>query len=93
MQGESPVPFEREDKITEAQAEVWEHIISHVERFGYQPSLREMAEYFQVSAVAIRDRITQLARKGYVDLPPKYSERCLKLNNVKFEATIDVANT
>jgi DNA-binding transcriptional MocR family regulator len=71
--------------LTEKQAEVLDHVIAHVAEFGYQPTAREMAERFGVTHRAVMDRIAHLANKGYVELPPTRSERCLRLTMVRFE--------
>jgi len=70
--------------ITEKQAEVFTYILEFVENNGYQPSVKEMAEAFGISRKALRDRLMQLAMKGYVEMPIKHSERAIRLLHVKF---------
>jgi predicted DNA-binding protein YlxM (UPF0122 family) len=81
------MPYFRQEEITEKQAEVFTYMVEHVQEYGYQPSMTEMAEHFGVTVKAIRDRLMQLAGKGYVELPPKHSDRCIRLKHVRFVAT------
>jgi Mn-dependent DtxR family transcriptional regulator len=74
--------------ISEKQAELYMYLVRHVEQYGYQPSLTEVAEAFGVTAKAVRDRLMQLANKGYVELGPKYADRCIRLRHVFFKAQL-----
>lgn len=80
--------FARKNEISEKQSELYVYIVRHVEQYGYQPSKTEMAEHFGVTNKAIGDRILQLANKGYIELPPKHSDRCVRLKHVTFRATL-----
>lgn len=80
------MPFERTTELTEKQAEVWKYLVDHVERHGFQPSNREMAEHFGIFPKALSDRLDQLASKGYIQFAGKWQDRCLKLNYVRFHA-------
>ncbi len=80
------MPIERTVGLSEKQAEVFQFIVEHVETHGFQPSNKEMAEHFGIYPKALSDRIGQLVLKGYIELPPKWSDRCFKLNHVRFRA-------
>lgn len=83
------MPFYRVEGITEPQAQVLLLIIRHVEEHGFQPSLTELAETLGITVKSVRDRMLQLAQKGYVEFPGKKMERCFRLKNVTFKAVID----
>ncbi len=80
------MPFERVTDLTEKQAEVWMFLVNYVEANGYQPSQVEIAEHFGVTKKAIADRLVQLHAKGYIELPERYKDRCIKIMYVKFHA-------
>jgi repressor LexA len=76
----------KQPELSEKQREVLEFLVRFIEENGYQPSLKEMAEFFGITKKALRDRIMQLRAKGYVNVPAERQERCLKLSNLRFKA-------
>lgn len=82
------MPFVRVEGLTQPQAEILLHVIRHVEEHGFQPSLTEMAETFGITVKATRDRLLQVAQKGYIEFPAKKQERCFRLKGVRFTATV-----
>jgi hypothetical protein len=84
------MPFEKTNELSEKQAELLNHLIRHVEQHGYQPSMTEMGEALGgITAKAVRDRLHQLARKGFVELSQKHVDRSIRLRYVKFTAVFD----
>lgn len=52
-------------KITDRQTEVLSFIESFIKDNSYSPSIREIAEHFQITIKAVQDHIKALNRKGY----------------------------
>jgi SOS-response transcriptional repressor LexA len=80
--------FKRVEEITEKQGEVLNFLIDHVSKYGYQPSIGEMAKEFGITHVAMADRIRQLASKGVLDLPGPRQERCFLLRHYRFSPVL-----
>ncbi len=80
--------FKPEREVSERQAEVYVHLIKHVEEYGYQPSRRELAELMGITVPAVSQLIGYLINKGLLDPPPKNrNERCLGFRGrIKFTA-------
>jgi SOS-response transcriptional repressor LexA len=55
-------------ELTAKQQAVLNFIADFVQRHGYQPSLREMAESFGVNHNAIRGHLTTAAHKGKIEI-------------------------
>jgi hypothetical protein len=86
--------FKRQEEITEKQLGIYQHIVRWVADYGYQPTVSEMADYFGLkSRRSVIDRLHQLASKGYVGLPERYQERCIRLTGVGFKATFEDVET
>jgi hypothetical protein len=80
--------FAKQEGITPAQEELYLFIISFIEEHGFQPSMTEQAEHFGISVKAVKDRQIQLAVKGFVELPPRHSDRCLRFKHVRFTRVV-----
>ncbi len=52
--------------LTDIQQKTLEQICRYIDRFGYAPTVQELADIFSVSAPSIFDRINQLESKGYI---------------------------
>lgn len=72
---------------SEKQLEVLQYIISHVERWGFQPSQAEIANHFGVTKNAILGRLHELEKRGVVQLN-KGQERAVGLKFVRFTAVV-----
>lgn len=79
----------KNDEVSDKQKEVWLFLVKHVERFGYQPSVREIANALGVDKRAIQDRIARLVEKGVIELPEGGRDRAILLKNVRFQAFFD----
>lgn len=54
-------------ELTERQRQVLEYVASHLQAFGYPPTVREIADHFRMSsAFGIQRHLTELQRKGYL---------------------------
>ena len=82
------MPFERIEELTDIQKDHLCYLISHVEKYGFQPNILEMAEYFGKTTRAVRDVLAQLASKGFIEFGPPKQERCLTILGVKFVAKV-----
>lgn len=76
----------KQTELSEEQEETWLFLIRHVERYGFQPSVREMADALGVDKRAIQDWLARLEEKGLLSLPDGSRSRAIILNNVRFEA-------
>jgi hypothetical protein len=53
--------------LTPRQAEIYAHIFEHARRYGYQPSLRDLMDQFEIRSLnGIRTHIVGLIRKGWI---------------------------
>ncbi|OPX28021.1 MAG: repressor LexA [Candidatus Omnitrophica bacterium 4484_171] len=60
--------------LTQRQKEILEFIISHIEQYGYPPSIPEIQEKFSFkSPNAVSDHLEALERKGYITRRPHKS--------------------
>jgi len=60
--------------LTQRQKEILEFIISHIEQYGYPPSIPEIQEKFSFkSPNAVSDHLEALERKGYIARRPHKS--------------------
>ena len=75
--------------ITAVQQETLNCIIESVCERGFQPSMQEMAVHFSITRKAVRDRLVQLARKGYIQMPRCHQQRCYRIRGVKFRVVRD----
>jgi len=64
--------------LTEKQATVLAYISRHIRRYGYAPSVREVAEATGRSRTAAHALIAQLAKRGAIK-HDKYSHRAIEL--------------
>lgn len=59
------------ETLTPRQRTVLEFITSHVDRYGYPPTIREIAHHLNVSGtLGIAKHLEALARKGYLQREP-----------------------
>jgi len=79
--------------LTEKQSTILNFIEEHSEQVGFPPTIREIAQYFKISAKASHDHIKAIAKKGYIRLFPG-SARGIELirNKHKNEPEIDLDN-
>src|SRR5688572_28958627 len=75
-------PEDRMRQLTQNQQALYDFILEHVERAGYQPSVREMADHFDVAINAVKGRLQFLACKGLIRFTGKY--RGLELRGLRF---------
>jgi SOS-response transcriptional repressor LexA len=72
-------------ELSSRQLELLLFYIKHIEEHGYQPTYREAATHFGITSRAIQDRLLQLARKGYCEMPVKRGDRCVRFPHLRFE--------
>jgi repressor LexA len=63
--------------LTARQQYTLETIMFFVQRYGYPPTLRELACRFDITTNAARDRVRALRRKGYITFDNQ--ARCFKV--------------
>lgn len=56
--------------LTEKQSKVLQFVKEHIEAVGFPPTVRQVAEYFGISAKASHDHLRAIAKKGYLRLFP-----------------------
>jgi len=72
--------------LTQRQREILEFIISHIEQYGYPPSIPEIQEKFSFkSPNAVTDHLEALERKGYIARCPHKSRGIEVLVQSKLE--------
>lgn len=76
-----------QDEVSEKQWEVYLFVVRFLERHGYQPSIREIADALGVDKRAVQDRIRRLVRKGLVERGNR--DRAIRLKHVRFEPKFD----
>ncbi len=59
--------------LTERQREFRDFIADYIEENSYPPTVREMAEHFDVSLRAVQDHVSALQKKGFISVNPKLS--------------------
>lgn len=64
--------------LTLKQAQALEFIITSTRDNGYPPSVRDIAERFDITAKASSDRLQALKRKGFIEIGDKKS-RAIKV--------------
>lgn len=64
--------------LTQKQANVLAYIDRHIRRYGYAPSVREIAEATGRSRTAAHALVAQLAKRGAIK-HHKYSHRAIEL--------------
>lgn len=74
------------DELSEQGRELYLFLVKFVERWGYQPSIREMAGAMHIDKRAVHDRLSRLSHLGLVILPKPRRERGLVLPHVRFQA-------
>lgn len=63
-------------KLTNRQADILQMIITHVNREGYPPTLREIGKHFGIhSTNGVDDHLRRLVQKAYIRRPNKVSAR------------------
>lgn len=70
--------------LTPIQRKVFEYLVGHVEERGYQPTITEMAEHFEVDKRAVLDTLYRLEEAGFVKLPESRKDRAISFPGVKF---------
>ncbi len=66
--------------LTDIQQKTLAEICRYIDRFGYAPTVQELADIFDVSAPSVFDRINQLESKGYIQREGKKSRTLTVLN-------------
>lgn len=79
----------KQDEVSEKQREVYLFIIGFVERFGFQPTLREIADALGVDKRAIQDRLRLLEEKGLIELSGESRDRAIVLKHVRFKVVYE----
>jgi DNA-binding MarR family transcriptional regulator len=72
------------EQPTAKQLRVLRYILAHVERHGFQPSQREIAQHFGLTDNAVLVRLKGLERHGLVELSGGARERAVVLRHVRF---------
>jgi len=54
-------------KLTDRQKEVLSFIADHIEKQSYSPSIREIAEHFEISMKGAHDHVAALRRKNFLE--------------------------
>lgn len=59
------------DRLTKRQRDILEFILRYLDEHGYQPSFRDIGEYFGIKSTrAVSDHINAIKRKGFLDTDP-----------------------
>jgi len=58
-------------KLTELQNKILTHIKLSIKSRGFQPSIKEMADYFNVYPTAILNHLKLIEKKGFIKLTGK----------------------
>ena len=56
--------------LTEKQAKIFRFVEEHTQKVGFPPTVRQIADFFSVSAKAAHDHLKAIAKKGYLRLFP-----------------------
>lgn len=72
------------EAASQKRLDIVELVVAHVERYGYQPSLREMAAALGVTRNAVACRLKALEALGLLERAGR--DRGLRLLNVRFKA-------
>lgn len=56
--------------LTEKQAKVLGFVTDHIDQVGFPPTVRQIANYFGISAKAAHDHLRAISKKGYIRLFP-----------------------
>lgn len=78
-------------EITKCQSETLEAICNYIDANGYPPTVKELADIFEVSGPSIHDRLNQLVRKGYLSRSSKKA-RGITLTNRPQNVAIDLVS-
>jgi len=80
--------------LTEKQAKILEFISNHISSVGFPPTVRQIAEYFNISAKAAHDHLKAIAKKGYLRLFPGHARgmEVMKNSNGDDLSSIDNIN-
>lgn len=79
--------------LTKRQQQIFEFILSNIDKFGYPPSIPEIQEKFSFkSPNAVKDHLEALERKGYIARRPHKSRGIEVLNNTSLRADNDDMN-
>ena len=65
-------------KLPRGQKAIFLFIAAYIEKHGYSPTIREMAEHFGVHLNAIQGQVNRLLAKGLLRRGPKHARRTLK---------------
>lgn len=55
-----------EKKLTKKQTDVLKFIVDFIDKKGFQPSVRDIADKFNVTPAAVMNRLLNAERKGYI---------------------------
>jgi SOS-response transcriptional repressor LexA len=80
------------EELTSKQQEVWDYLINCIQQNGFQPSMQEMANHFQVDKNAIYMRIKGLIKKGWIKQNDPKRDRALTLKHAKFKYIKEISS-
>lgn len=60
-------------------SQIMGYLQSYHDTFGYMPSQREIAAFFNVSAMAINHWLVKLERNGHIARPLNYRARAIRI--------------
>jgi len=76
----NPKPKPSPTELTERQQAILDYLIEFVHENGYQPSLREIGEYFGISSPSgVRCHLLALQVKGRICLPDPPAARAIRI--------------
>jgi len=68
---------------TTRQLEVLETVISYIDRMGYPPTRRRLADLLQLRNVGtVKDHLDELVRFGYIELGPSRDKRAIRIKRL-----------
>lgn len=76
-------------QLTPRQREVYSFLEDFIEREGYSPSVREVADHFSISVKGAHDHIKALSKKGVIQSEGSVS-RSIVLSRIRDEEILDI---
>jgi repressor LexA len=77
----------KKSALTKRQQQIYDFILSNIDKFGYPPSIPEIQKKFSFrSPNAVNDHLEALKRKGYISRRPHKSRGIEILNHASFKA-------
>ncbi|MGE3805858.1 MAG: LexA family protein [Gemmataceae bacterium] len=80
-----PSGAQPEKEVSPKQLQVFLLIVGHIEQWGYQPTMEELAKILGIDRRSVHDRMRLLERKGWLELG-KNRDRAVILRGVNFRA-------